>query len=49
MLKQCLEIEARGCCRHVFLVGFIELGILHNKAANFKINDILRQCMAARR
>ncbi len=24
MLKQCLEIKARGCCRHVFLV------LLHN-------------------
>ncbi len=21
MLKQCLEITARGCCRHVFLVS----------------------------
>ena len=22
MLKQCLEIKARGCCMHVFLVNY---------------------------
>ena len=28
MLKQCLEIKARGCCRHVFLVASYLLPLL---------------------
>ncbi len=29
MLTQCLEIKARGCCRHVFLVMFILIHLVN--------------------